>query len=94
MAQDLAWLRLWRRLVAAALIQPLAWEPPYARGAALKRPKKKKKKRLHGFLILKYRGNKMSGLHNLSFLVILDFLFLSIESFWFIKSLCIEKRTC
>ena len=37
-------LWLWRRLVAAALIQPLAWEPPYAMGAALKRPKKKKKK--------------------------------------------------
>ena len=30
---------LWRRLVAAALIQPLAWELPYAVGAALKRPK-------------------------------------------------------
>ena len=26
--------------VAVALIQPLAWEPPYAAGAALKRPKK------------------------------------------------------
>ena len=33
---------LWRRLAAAALIQPLAWEPPYATGVALKRPKKKK----------------------------------------------------
>ena len=29
-------LELWCRLVAAALIQPLAWEPPYALGAALK----------------------------------------------------------
>ena len=26
---------------AAALIQPLAWEPPYAAGAAVKRKKKK-----------------------------------------------------
>ena len=26
-------------------IQPLAWEPPYAAGAALKRPKKKKGKK-------------------------------------------------
>ena len=26
---DLVWLWLWHRLVAAALIQPLAWEPPY-----------------------------------------------------------------
>ena len=40
-------LWLWRRLVATALIRPLAWEPPYAAGAAqetAKRPKKKKKK--------------------------------------------------
>ena len=29
-------LWLWRRLVATALIQPLAWEPPYTAGAALK----------------------------------------------------------
>ena len=36
-------LRLWRRLAAVALIRPLAWEPPYATGAVLKRPKKKKK---------------------------------------------------
>ena len=36
---------LWYRLVAAAPIQPLAWELPYAMGMALKRPKKKKKKR-------------------------------------------------
>ena len=43
------WLRsrvawLWCRLVAAALIQPLAWELPYALGVALKKEKKKKKK--------------------------------------------------
>ena len=35
-------LCLWRRLAATALIRPLAWEPPYAEGAALKRQKKKK----------------------------------------------------
>ena len=29
---------------ATARIRPLAWEPPYAAGAALKRQKKKKKK--------------------------------------------------
>ena len=34
-------LWLWCRLADA--IQPLAWEPPYAEGVALKRPKKKKK---------------------------------------------------
>ena len=33
---DLAWLWLWCRLEAAALIQPLAWEPPYVEGLALK----------------------------------------------------------
>ena len=39
-------LWLWRRLVATAPIRPLAWEPPYAAGAAqemAKRPKKIKK---------------------------------------------------
>ena len=35
---------LWPRLAAVALIQPLAWELPYAVGVALKSQKKKKKK--------------------------------------------------
>ena len=41
-------LWLWHRPAAAALIRPLAWEPPYAMGAALniKEKKKKKKKKL------------------------------------------------
>ena len=34
---------LWCSLAAAALIQPLAREPPHAMGATLKRQKKKKK---------------------------------------------------
>ena len=33
---DLALLWLWRRPAAVALIQPLAWERPFATGAALK----------------------------------------------------------
>ena len=37
-------LWLWHRLAATALIGPLAWEPPYVTGVALKRQKKKKKK--------------------------------------------------
>ena len=41
---DPALLWLWRRPEATAPIQPLAWEPPYDAGAALKRQKKKKKK--------------------------------------------------
>ena len=35
-------LWLWRRPAAVAPIQPLAWKPPYAMGAALKKKKKKK----------------------------------------------------
>ena len=41
---DLALLWLWYRLAASALIHPLAWELPYAVGAALKKKKKKKDK--------------------------------------------------
>ena len=39
--RDLALLQLWCRPAAVALIRPLAWEPPYAVGAALKKAKKK-----------------------------------------------------
>ena len=42
---DLALLWLWCRLVATALIGPLAWEPPYAVGVPLKRQKTKRKKK-------------------------------------------------
>ena len=34
---------LWCRPVATDPIRPLAWEPPYAMGAALEKTKKKKK---------------------------------------------------
>ena len=37
-------LWLWRRLAATAPIRPLAWEPPYAAGAAQEMAKKKDKK--------------------------------------------------
>ena len=40
---DLALLWLWYRPAAAALIQPLTWEFPYAACAALKRPNKQTK---------------------------------------------------
>jgi len=40
--KDLTLLWLW--LAAAALIQSLAWELPYAIGAAAKKKRKKKKK--------------------------------------------------
>ena len=38
---DLVLLWLWHRLAAATPIRPLAWEPPYAMGSALKRQKTK-----------------------------------------------------
>ena len=38
---DTVLLWLWCRLAATALIQSLAWEPPYAVGAAQKKTKKK-----------------------------------------------------
>ena len=42
---DLALLWLWCRPVATAPIRPLAWEPPYAMGAALENAKKKRKEK-------------------------------------------------
>ena len=44
LSSDPTLLWLWCRPGATAPIRPLAWEPPYATGAALKRPKKKKEK--------------------------------------------------
>ena len=38
-------LWLWCRVAATVLIQALAWEPPYAVAAALKRQKIKRKKK-------------------------------------------------
>ena len=45
-SSDPVFLWLWCRLVVTAPIGPLAWEPPYAAGAAqemAKQPKKKKR---------------------------------------------------
>ena len=39
---DLMWLWLWFRPAAVAPIGPLAWEPPYAMGVALKSKKEKR----------------------------------------------------
>ena len=41
---DLVLLWLWSRPATVAPIRPLAWEPPYAAGAALKRQKKERNK--------------------------------------------------
>ena len=42
---DLALLCLWSRPAAVASVRPLAWEPPYAEDAALKKKTKKKKEK-------------------------------------------------
>ena len=41
---DPSLLWLWHRLAATAPTRPLAWEPPYAPGVALKKKDKKTKK--------------------------------------------------
>ena len=67
---DWALLWLFCRPAAVALMRSLAWEPPYARGVALKRQgEKKKKKTLHrisltvltkrGFFSLKLKPDMM-----------------------------------
>ena len=50
---------LWCRLVATALIWPLAWEPPYATGVALKRQNNNNNKKPY----VKLKG-ELSGLSN------------------------------
>ena len=45
LGSDLALMWLWHRPAATAPIRPLAWEPPCAKGVALKGQKTKKKKK-------------------------------------------------
>ena len=45
LGQDPALLRRWCGPAATTPIQPLAWEPPYAEGAVLKRQTKQNKQR-------------------------------------------------
>ena len=47
--KDPALLWLWRRPAATAPIHPLAWEPPYAVGVALKK-RGRRKKHFQGFI--------------------------------------------
>ena len=53
---DLVLLWLWHRLESTAPIGPLAWEPPYAAGAALEKAKGQKKKK-------KKKKNDYNGLN-------------------------------
>ena len=45
LGSDPAFLWLWQRPAATAPIRPLAWEPPYAMGAAQEKAKRKKKEK-------------------------------------------------
>ena len=49
------WLWLWCRPVAIGLIRPLAWEPTYAMGVALKKAKNKIKVKM---IVMKNVGNR------------------------------------
>ena len=46
---DLAVLWLWCRPAATALIRPLAWEPPYAAGAALENKQQQQQQQQNPF---------------------------------------------
>ena len=61
-SSDLALLWLWRRLTAVAPIRPLAWEPPYAVGAALKRRRRKKNIYIYIILIVFWKANSVVSL--------------------------------
>ena len=55
---DLALLWLWSRPAATAPISPLAWEPPYAAGAALEKTKRLRiKSSHHGLMELNTTSN-------------------------------------
>ena len=56
-AKDLVLLWQWCRLAAVASIEPLAWEPPYAMGAALK-SKKTPQNTVYLILYLNYLNKK------------------------------------
>ena len=57
-SSGLVLLWLWCRLAAATRIRPLAWEPPYAMGVALKGQKKKKKKKIIDYLVFELQKLK------------------------------------
>ena len=47
LVKELVLLWLWRRPAATAPMRPLAWNPPYAMGAALKKKRQKQKQNTH-----------------------------------------------
>ena len=63
---DPALLWFWRRPVATAPIRPLAWEPPYASGAALEKGKKKENSKEGVLIVVQWltnptRNHEVSG---------------------------------
>ena len=66
---DPALLWLWCMLTATAPIRPLAWEAPYAAGAALEMAKKDKKKKIEckcaklGNRLLGFKSTVILGLY-------------------------------
>ena len=63
-SSDLVLLWLWRRPVTTAPIRPLAWEPPYAVGAAQEVAKRKKKKKCCcGFPVMAQRAKNLTSIH-------------------------------
>ena len=67
---SLSGLRIWHccelccSLLATALIRPLAWEPPHAMGAALKKTKKRVDCRAGNSIKTKHRGGGNIYLHH------------------------------
>ena len=58
-------LWLWHRLVATAVILPLAWEPPYAADVALEKTKRQKKEvaRVDIFVLFLFLEEMLSAFH-------------------------------
>ena len=56
-----ALLWLWHRLAAAGPMRPLAWELPYATGAAIKKKKNKKQNKKDIFSVLNKEGMVTKG---------------------------------
>ena len=61
-SSDPALLWLWCRPAATSQIKPLAWEPPYAVGAAPKKTERKKEKNSEFSCMDGNNNNKMSVL--------------------------------
>ena len=99
---DLELLWLWRRLVAEAAIQPLAWELPYATDVALKRKKKKLSIFWLKFLLPQCsrfqhldfeESNLINGLyHSVFFYFFLSWHFFFLFSFFFLAVACISSQ--